>query len=64
MIWHVTGNERTMLDLRLVRGFTVVRLTDDGQHGLYVNGMRNSFGTPLVAVGTRTEIEDVLARVG
>jgi hypothetical protein len=62
MIWHISGNERTMLDLRLMRGYSVVRLTADGSHGLYVTGMRNSFDTPLVCVGTREEIEGVLAR--
>jgi hypothetical protein len=61
MIWHI---DRTMLGLRLMRGFSVVRLTADGSHGLYVNGVRNSFGTSLVAVGTRKEIEDALARAG
>jgi hypothetical protein len=45
------------------RGHTVARLGPD-DYAIYMHGVRNSFGTPLAARGTETEMLELLRTLG
>lgn len=49
-----------MMALQSGRDINVIDLSNE-EAGLYVSGSRNNFGTTLVARGTRSELETLVA---
>lgn len=54
------GVSRVSIKVGAPRGYRIVRWDHEGKCGLYIRHLWNSFGTPLAAVGTREELEELV----
>lgn len=59
----ISSSQRLLVGQLIQRGkYSVIQLSGDN-HGLYVSGVRNDFGTPLVCRGPLSDVCDFIGRL-